>query len=477
MLSVLNSYTGPDMKKFFQSFIFLPLIFFAAVAFVIFQVKSKAPVEHAQMGYPVKAVEVITARELPFRARATAFGNIEPSVTVNAKSEVSGKIVYVHPDLKKGASIAQGTVVLRIEPTTFKISLDQSQAGLQGSLSALAQLEAEELNTRLALEISQDNLKVGQKELERTRTLQEKNLIARSSLDKEVQKVLALRQQAQDIEGKLSSFESRKAATIAQITQSKSQVAQSQETLGRTEVSMPFDARIGAVSVEKGEFVSAGSALFIALGLQSVEINAQLPVQQFRPLVAGISKPGASVLINLQTPADLQSVLARMQLEVRVRLVGDTNSSIFWEGELMRISESVDPVRDTLGLVVKVANPYAGIIPGKKPPLLKGMSTAVEFYSPIKPTLVLPRKAVHQGRVYIAGENNELSIEPVNILFMQGNLMVPDVQSAAKLAGRRIIISDVVPVMQGLPLKVIQSTEYEQEMARLALGLSKPNNP
>ena len=260
MLSVLNSYTGPDMKKFFQNFIFLPLIFFAAVAFVIFQVKSKAPVEHAQMGYPVKAVEVITARELPFRARATAFGNIEPSVTVNAKSEVSGKIVYVHPDLKKGASIAQGTVVLRIEPTTFKISLDQSQAGLQGSLSALAQLEAEELNTRLALEISQDNLKVGQKELERTRTLQEKNLIARSSLDKEVQKVLALRQQAQDIEGKLSSFESRKAATIAQITQSKSQVAQSQETLGRTEVSMPFDARIGAVSVEKGEFVSAGAA-------------------------------------------------------------------------------------------------------------------------------------------------------------------------------------------------------------------------
>ena len=84
---------------------------------------------------------------------------------------------------------------------------------------------------------------------------------------------------------------------------------------------------------------------------------------------------------------------------------------------------------------------------------------------------------MHQGRVYIAGENNELSIEPVNILFMQGNLMVPDAQSAAKLAGRRIIISDVVPVMQGLPLKVIQSTEYEQEMARLALGLSKPNNP
>ncbi len=459
------------MKKFFRSPLFFPLILVVAIAFVVFQVKTKAPVEHEQLGYPVKAVEVIAARELPFRARATAFGNIEPSVVVNAKSEVSGKIVYVHPDLHKGASIAQGEVVLRIEPTTFKISLDQSQAGLQGSLSSLAQLEAEESSTRLALEIAQDNLKVGQKELERQRALQEKKLVARSDLDREVQKVLNLRQQVQDIQGKLSSYKSRKEATLAQITQSQSQVAQSEDTLGRTEVSMPIDARIGEVLVEKGEFVPAGTVLFEALGVQAVEINAQLPVQQFRPLVAGMGKSGASALVNLQSPADLQNVVARMQLEVRVRLVGDTDGSIYWEGQLLRLSESVDPVRDTLGMVVEVANPYAGIIPGKKPPLLKGMSTAVEFYSQLKPTLILPRKAVHQGRVYIADENNQLVIEPVHIQFMQGNMMIPDEQSASRLAGRNIIISDVIPVMQGLPLKVIHAEDYEQELERRALGL------
>ena len=108
------------MNKFFRSAIFLPLIFFAAIAIVVIQIKTKAPVEHEETGYPVKAVEVIVARELPLRARATAFGNIEPSVVVNAKSEVSGKIVYVHPDLEKGASIAKGVVVLRIEPTIFQ---------------------------------------------------------------------------------------------------------------------------------------------------------------------------------------------------------------------------------------------------------------------------------------------------------------------------------------------------------------------
>jgi len=466
-----GSDTKLDMKNFFRSAIFLPLIIIAAVAFVVSQVKNKQPVEHEDAGYPLKVVEVITAQALPFRARATAFGNIEPSVVVNAKSEVGGKIVYVHPDLEQGGSIAQGEVVLRIEPTTFQISLDQSQAGLLGSQSALAQLEAEEASTRLALKIAQDNLEVGQKELERNRALQEKKLVASSELDREVQKVLGLRQQVQDIRGKLSSYESRKAATIALITQSQSQVAQSQDTLGRTEVVMPFDARIGAVQVEKGEFVSVGAVLFVALGVQAVEIDAQLPVQQFRPLVAGIGKQGADTLINLQSPAELQAVVARMKLDVRVRLVGETDNTVFWEGQLMRISESVDPVRDTMGLMVEVAKPYAGIIPGKKPPLLKGMSTAVDFYSPVKPTLVLPRKAVHQGRVYIADDNDQLRIEPVNIMFMQSNMMIPDADSAARLVGRKIIVSDVIPVISGMPLKVIHAAEYERQLAISASGL------
>ena len=458
------------MNKFFRSAIFLPLIFFVAIAIVVYQIKFKAPVEHEENGYPVKAVEVIVAQAMPFRARATAFGNIEPSVVVNAKSEVSGKIVYVHPDLQKGASIAQGEVVLRIEPTTFQISLDQSQAGLLGSQSALAQLEAEEASTRLALIIAQDNLAVGLKELERNRTLGEKKLVASSELDREVQKVLSLRQQVQDIQGKLSSYESRKAATIAQITQSQSRVASSRDTLGRTEISMPFDARIGDVLVEKGEFVTASAALFVALGVQAVEIDAQLPVKQFRPLVAGMGKSGANKLINLQSPDELQAVIARMQLDVRVRLVGETDRSVFWKGELKRISESVDPIRDTLGLVVEVAKPYAGIIPGKKPPLLKGMSTAVEFYSPAAPTVVLPRKSIHQGRVYVVDENNELHIEPVTIQFMQGKLVIVDADSAIRLAGQRIIISDVIPVIPGMPLKVIHAVEYEQELALRALG-------
>jgi len=466
------------IKKFFKSFIFLPLILGGAIFFVVKQVKLKPPVEHEELTYPIKAVEVITIKKIAFRAKALAFGNVEPATVLKAKSEVSGKVSYIHPQLKKGASLKKGTVVLRIEPTTYKLTLNQSQAGLAGSRSTLAQLEAEEKSTKRSLNIAQKNLNVGMKELHRIKTLWNKRLIARSTLDKEDQKVLSLRQQTQDIRGKLSSYKSRKAAIHAQIKQSKSQVDQSKDKLGRTSVRLPFDARIGEVSVDKGEFVPAGDLLFEALGVKAVEINAQLPTKQFRPLIANLGKKKGKSHINLRSPESVQTALRTMNLEARVRLVGNSSEDAIWDGKLVRLSESVDPTRDTLGLVIVVNKPYEGIIPGKRPPLLKGMYTSVELLTPAHSTLVLPRKAVHQGRVYIVGEDNTLDIKPVHILYQEGTMLVLDSAKDSHLIGKKLIISDVIPVMKGMPLKAIESSSYQQKLERRALGLQqKPQEP
>ncbi len=459
------------MKKIL-SFLLLLLIVAAAVALVVTKVKNKPAVEHQDLQFPLKAVEVIRVQKIPFRARALAFGNVEPTTVLKAKSEVSGKVSYIHPQLKKGASLKKGTVVLRIEPTTYKLSLNQSKAGLAGSESSLKQLETEENSTRRALNLSQKNLNVGLKELNRIKSLWNKRLIARSTLDKEEQKVLSLRQQVQDVQGKLASYASRKAATRAQIKQSKSLVNQSQDKLGRTEVRLPFDARIGTVSVDKGEFTPAGGLLFEALGVQAVEINAQLPTKQFRPLVTGLAD-GSGKSISLKTPEGIQGALSNMNLEARVRLVGDSSESAIWEGQLIRMSEAVDPTRDTLGLVIAVNKPYENIIPRKRPPLLKGMFTSVELLSPAQATLVVPRKAVHQGRVYVVAIKEDkpvLQIMPVHILFQEGEMLVLDETKDAGLIGKQIIITDVIPVMEGLPLKVIEALDFQKNLIKEALG-------
>ena len=100
------------------------------------------------------------------------------------------------------------------------------------------------------------------------------------------------------------------------------------------------------------------------------------------------------------------------------------------------------------------------------------MYTSVELFAPAKPTLVIPRKAVHQGRVYIVTEANTLAIRPVKVLFSQGELVVladQDTSTGIK-EGEQLIISDVIPVMEGMPLKPIPANEYQQQLERDALA-------
>lgn len=452
------------IKGFFRVITFLSIIA-AAVFYVVTQVNSSTPSEHQNLQYPSKMVEIITAKKIPFRARSIAYGNVEPAAVLSAKAEVGGKISYLHPDLKKGGSIAKGTVVLRIEPTTYKFSVDTNKAGLASSQSSLKQLEVEEKSTKRSLNIAQKNLRVGLIELNRVRKVWKKRLIARSTVDTEEQRVLLLRQTVEDKQGKLATYASRKNAARAQINQSKTKIAESKDTLGRTEVRLPFDARIGKVSVEKGGFTAIGNVLFEASGTDAIEINAQLPTQYFQPLLGGL----ANTSFDLKKPKGLQSAISKMKLDVSVSLVGDKNNTQ-WQGKLLRISESVDPTRDTAGLVVAVDNPYQGIIPGKRPPLLKGMYMAVEFIAPAKKRLVLPRKAIHQGRVYVANEKNQLEIRNVNILFKQGQLVI--IESGIE-ENEQVIISDVIPVINGLPLETVHSTDFEKQLVRDALGMKE----
>ncbi len=455
------------MKKILKNFIFLPLIIASAIALVMMQLKSKQAIDHEDIALPVKTVEFITAKNIPFRARAIAYGNVEPETVLNAKSEVNGKISYIHPKLKQGGILPKGTTVLKIDATTFEISLDSSKAGLASTQSSLKQLQTEENSTKRSLQIAKKNLNIGLVELKRVKALVSKGTLPRNQIDIEQQKVLQLRSAVQDQQGKLNTYASKKASTRAQIKQSKSQVDQSKDTLVRTAVILPFDARVGSVSVEAGEFVSAGSLLFEALGIQAVEINAQLPMKHVRPLAMSMSKELSSK--EVQSTQNLEQIIAQWKLDIKVRMVGSPQAAA-WDAELLRVSESVDPSRDTLGMVVSVKNPYEGIIPGVRPPLIKGMYTSVEFLSQPKDMLVIPRKALHEKRVYTVSKDNTLDIKPVEILYSQGELLVI---RAGINDGDRIVISDLVPVIQGLILNPIESESTMQEIARLALGTEK----
>lgn len=450
------------MKKFLEKPYVLFIIIVLGVLVAITLVKGKAPAKHTESEMPSKNVEIIETRLIPFKAKVVAYGNVEPTVTLNTLAEVSGKISYMHPDLNKGNSIAAGTVVVRIDPEDYKVVLKQTVADLAGNQSSLKQLEVEQQTTRRSLQLAKENLEVGEKELARIRTIWDRKLIARSTLDAEEQKVIQLRQQVSDLQGQLDTYASRKALVLAQTTRTEEQVKGQKTTLGRTEITLPFNARISEVSIEKDQFVNVGTTLFEAQDINGVEINAQLPIMHMRSLVSHLQ--GQS--FDKATMGISKEALNRLNLTARVKLVGNLPDAI-WDAEVLRISESIDPIRRTLGIVVGIDRPYEKIIPGRRPPLLKGAFTAVELYAPIRDAMVIPRKAIHHGRVYVADKDQRLQIKPIEIQQQQGDLAVI---SRGLEEGDQVIISDLVPVIEGMPLSPIVATEYEADLIKRASG-------
>lgn len=437
------------MKKIFKNLAaFLVMIAIGVAIFMMMQ-KNKKPAEHTDGQLPAKPVEVLTVKRQPFKAHVTGYGNVQPAIVLRGKAEVSGKVSYVHPELKAGGSIPKGTVVLKIDPEDYEVSLKQTQADLASSKSQLDQLKQEEQSTRRSLELAKQNLRLGEKELERTRGIWEKRLISRSTLDAEEQKVIQLRQSVSDLQGQLNTYSSRKSSATAQLSRSTQQVRGQTTNLGRTEITMPFDARISSASAEKGEFVSTGTTVFEATSIDGVEISAEIPLPHMRTLFAAMQ--GQSIDIS---PSNLKAALGSLGLQATVRLVDEAIPKAIWEARVARFGESVDPTKRTLSVVVAVDKPYENIVLGERPPLLKGMFVSVELFAPESQALVIPRKALHQGRVYIVNKQQQLEIRDVEILTQQGNQAVI---AAGLEEGEQVIINDLIPVIPGMPLAPMEN--------------------
>ncbi len=437
-----------------------------AVGVAVILVKTKSPLEHVAIEMPSRLVETISARQIPFRTRITAYGSVEPAITFNSMAEVSGKISYLHPNLKSGETIPAGTLVVRIDAEDYALSLKQTQEDLKASQSSLRELEEEEKSTRRSLQLAQKNLEVGEAEFARIQDVYKKQLVAKSALDAEQQKAIQLRQQVEDLQGRLNGYESRRQSIAAQIARAEQEVQNRITILGRTEITLPFDARIGTVSIDKTEFVTVGSPLFEAIDLKGVEISAQLPLDSMRKLVSHLENRTEVSRQFIQTGGHINDSLG---LSARVRLVNEMPGAV-WDARVLRISEAIDPTRQTLGVVVGIDNPYEKIIPGKRPPLLKGMYTAVDLFAPVRPALVIPRKAIHQGRVYLANNEDRLAIRPVEIQLIQGDLAV--IRGGIEV-GERIIITDLIPVIEGMPLQVSNASQFEAELQQRAVGADK----
>jgi membrane fusion protein, multidrug efflux system len=249
-------------------------------------------------GVPVY-VKQAEARHVPLFVEA--FGTIEAYRSVMLTPQVSGLLRAV--EFTEGDMVKKGQVLYRIEPDTYRQTLDKAKA---------------------ALAIQRAALKPAQDRLRRSQELNENKLLAPQDYE-------ALQEAVTQAEANVASAEAG--------------VAQAQLDLDRTTIAAPMDGVIGLNTVHPGMLLSA-------------QQTALATVRQIDPIYVTFSVPGPDV------PQVLQ---ARQQgtPPVLVCSKDDFKSAPVFSGTLEVMDNSIDTRTDMMTLKGRLANPGRTLWPGQ----------------------------------------------------------------------------------------------------------------
>ncbi|MDZ7749440.1 MAG: efflux RND transporter periplasmic adaptor subunit [Halofilum sp. (in: g-proteobacteria)] len=442
--------------------ILAPLLAGAAIA--AWLIADRPPAATDDSAERARAVAVIEAPAIAWVPRATGYGEARPARTWRATAEVAGRVVERHAELASGAILPAGTRLLQIDRADYELALAEARAAISARRAQLDELETREENLQRTLEIERRRLEVAQRELERQQRLLDEGTVSRADVDRQQREYLQQRQAVQEIESSLAQIPAERRRLQAELERDRARETQAERDLPRTVVHAPFDIRVSAVDTETGEYVRVGDVLLRADGVAATEVEAEVPVSQFRAILDPARLPADA------DPVRLERLLPRMGLraEVRLRATGGTEPMARWSARVDRISDAIDPRTRTVGVVTVVDDPYANARPPERPPLVKGMYVEVRLCAPARqPAVVIPRAALHGGRVYVAGPDDRLAIRAVDVGYRHGGFAVI---ADGLAAGERVVVSDPVPAIAGMLLAPSTDAETAAALATEARG-------
>lgn len=453
-----------DRKTLLKRLLILPPLL-VGVAIAAYAVLNRPLPQRKPMAETARLVRVITIAETTLVPRAFGYGNVQPGKVFEAVAEVAGRVVRIHPQLKKGAIMAEGQVLAEIDPTDYRLAVKRTEADIRALQAQLNEVEVRVANTRASIAIENRARAIDERELARKRELVEKKVTAQATLDQEERTLLARRQSIQGLTNTLNRLPAERDKLSAQMAALQSQLASARRDLERTTLRAPFDGRIAEVSVEQAQYAKQAQVLAVLDDIGVSEVAAQVPIEK----MVGILDPkrlGAATVAGAMK--DIERILGVTPI-VRLNLGGRTAE---WRGRVVRISDTIDPQTRTVGVIVAVKDPYRLSESEFRPPLTKNMFVEVELRGrPLPGRITIPRQALHGDTVYVAGKDNRLVIRRVEIRLRQGGLL--DVAKGLG-AGERVVITDLIPAIDGMLLAPREDKAAAEALAREAAGGTVP---
>ena len=195
-------------------------------------------------------------------AKVTASGTLSAIVTVQVGSQVSGRIAALYADWN--SQVKKGELVAKIDPQLFQATVLQARANLVAAQGNLAKAKAQAIDA--------------ERQLNRSRALAERKLIAQADLD--------------TAQATSDAAKATVDAAAGTVEQARAQLNSAEVNLAYTDIISPTDGTVIARNVDVGQTVAASlqapTLFLIAEDLRKMQVDTSVAEADIGKLQTGM---------------------------------------------------------------------------------------------------------------------------------------------------------------------------------------------
>ncbi len=303
---------------------------------------------------PPMTVELAPVVRKDMAETVTVVGNLVGAATVDAVPRGQGRLDAVY--VKLGDPVRRGQPIAKIEDREIVEQINQAEATYNVSQATIRQRQAD--------------LKLAQNNMERSKSLFERDLLPRQTFD--------------DTDARYQAALAQLELAQAQMAQAKARLDELKINLANTVITAPVDGFIGKRTLDPGASVGVNTSFISVVDIRTVRLVINVVEKDLRRIHQGIA-------------ADVEV---------------DAYPGEHFNGHVARVAPILDPATRTAQVEIEIPNPGYRLKPG----MYARVRFTVESH---KNTLVVPTMSVVdlQGKlgVWVPGEGDTPSFQPVTV--------------------------------------------------------------